>query len=205
MLRALLLLAVVGCGQSAAEAPKPDVTVELAAVTLGDDCVPVPPPATKTPAKPAKPPASPAQPRAIPSPADCGGPNCGPVGQQCEQTSMQLAITTPAGFAATTVTIKRVELLDPKGKVLEVLSARVPQKWTPDGTYAAWDEKLGAGATVRAMYALTAPNWDKLTNGRWNAHTKTFQLRVTVAIGTASKTVEKQAITAARIPPAVPT
>ena len=37
------------------------------------------------------------------------------------------------------------------------------------------------------------------------AHEKTFQLRVTVAIGAGSHTVEKQSITPARLPPPVPT
>ena len=55
------------------------------------------------------------------------------------------------------------------------------------------------------MYDLTAPDWNKLTNGRWNAHSKTFQVRVVVEIGGNNKTVTKQAITAARLPPPVPT
>ncbi|MDQ3370578.1 MAG: hypothetical protein M3680_34605, partial [Myxococcota bacterium] len=62
--RGVLLLAVLGgCAISEAK-PAPAVTVEIAGVSLGDDCAP-PPPATPKPTKlasPAKraPPASPA-------------------------------------------------------------------------------------------------------------------------------------------------
>jgi hypothetical protein len=118
---------------------------------------------------------------------------------------MQLSFKAPVGIKPTTIKIKRVELLDAKGKLLEVLTSRSPGRWTPEGAYVAWDERLAAGQTVASTYELDSPNWDKLTNGRWSAHSKTFQLRVTVTLGTASKTVEKQSITPARLAPPVPT
>ena len=118
---------------------------------------------------------------------------------------MQLSIKTPVTFKGGTVKVKKVELLDTKGNVLQTLASRSPRTWAPTGAYAAWDEKIGAGATTAVMYDLTAPDWNKHTNGRWNAHSMTFQVRVTVEVGNASKTVTKQSITATRLPPAVPT
>jgi hypothetical protein len=99
----------------------------------------------------------------------------------------------------------RVELLDTEGKLLQTLAARNPRAWKNTTTYLPWDEKVGASAGINSMYDLAAPDWNKLTNGRWNAQGKLFQVRVTVDVGNASKTVTKQSIAAARLPPAVPT
>ena len=192
-----LLLAALAANCATSDAtPTKDVSVELAAVTLADDCG-RPPPA---PARPAR--TAPSSPSVV-APADCGGPNCGY--SRCDQTSMQLSFKAPAGVKPTTIKIKRVELLDTKGKVLEVLAVRAPARWTAEGSYVAWNETITAGQTVASTYELDSPDWDKLTNGRWSAHSKTFQLRVTVTIGSADRTVEKQSITPARLAPAVPT
>lgn len=188
--------------------PGADVAVELASVTLADDCG-SPPPPPPSPAF-AQPPAAPSRsaPRkpstpAAAEPADCAVGGCGSR-RGCEQTSMQLSLRAPAGARPTTIRIKKVELLDGKGKLLQVLAARAPTRWT-DKSYVAWDQQIGAGETLATSYALESPSWDKLTNGRYNAHSKTFQLRVTVTVGTANKTVEKQSITPAMLPPPVPT
>ncbi len=114
---------------------------------------------------------------------------------------MQLMIKSAS---ATTIKVTKVELLDDKGKLLQVLTSRAPKQWS-DPKYVTWDEKVAGGQKVQAMYDLSMPNWDKLTNGRWSAHEKSFQLRVTVAVGGANKTVEKQSITPVRLPPPVPT
>lgn len=194
----LLLAAIAACATSDAKIVKiEDIRVELAAVTLADDCGPrTPPPSVVAP------PSTPPVPSKTPA-ARCAGPNCGR--GNCNQTSMQLAIHTEPDIKSTTIKIKKVELLDPKGVVLEVLTARAPARWTDKGEYVAWDEKIDAGTNYKTMYDLTTPNWDKLTGGRYNAQTKTFQLRVTVLVGTGSRTIEKQSITPTRIPPAVPT
>ena len=118
---------------------------------------------------------------------------------------MQISFSAQAGVKPTTIRIKRVELLDTKGNVLEVLTASVPTEWTSQGAYVAWDETIDARDVIKASYTLNAPNWNKLTKGRFNAHSHTFQLRVTVAIGSSNRTVEKQSITPARIQPMVVT
>ncbi len=200
----LWMLALAGCTESVADnfakpppPPTSAVTVELAAVTLGDDCAP---PATNPKPAITKPPASverstPAAPMKVAPGAAYRG--------HCDQTTMQLVIKTPSSFKAGTVKIKKVELLDNEGKVLQTLAARNPRSWVT--VYQPWDEKLAAGSTVKSMYDLAAPDWNKLTNGRWNAHSKTFQVRVLVEVGGANKSVTKSAIIAARLPPPVPT
>lgn len=196
----LSLLLLAGCWTSSqpfSSQPSPDVMVELAAVTLGDDCgdsgSSAPPVAVAD--KPSA--------RAPMPPGDlCEG--CAPYRGHCDQTSMQLALRTGAGTGATFVKIKKVELLDRNGKLLAVLEARLPTKW--DGQrYVGWDQRITGDQKLAASYALSAPNWDALTNGRWSAHTRTFQLRVTLAVGTEDRTVDKQSITPAMLEPPVPT
>lgn len=169
-----------------------EVEVALAAVTLGDDCgddAVMPPPVAS-----AKPPVE--APTAV-APVDYR--------PHCDQTAMQLSLRASSGEAPTTVRVTKVELLDDAGRVLAQLASRAPTRWTTDGTYVAWDQTIAPNQTLAASYALAAPNWDALTNGRWNAHSKTFRLRVTMTIGSSARTVDKQSITPARLDPPVPT
>ena len=55
-------------------------------------------------------------------------------------------------------------------------------------SYVGWSQSVEAGQKLDASYLLSSPNWHALTHGRWSAHpktfhTNTFQLRVTLAIG----------------------
>jgi hypothetical protein len=192
------LVVLAGCGASDA-APKAKAKVELSSVNLADDC-PAPKPA-QAPARAKAPANAPATP-AVQAPSD-EAPGAQAYRRGCDQTSMQLTLTS-TGKASAKVAVKKVELLDEKGKVLGTLTARDPQTYETD-TYVAWDQQLAAGATMNVMYALSAPDWDKLTKGRWNAHEKSFQLRVTVDIGSAKQKVTKTSIIPTRLQPAVPT
>jgi len=203
--RSLFVLALAGCWSSSqstvTEPGSPDVSVELAAVTLGDDCGanPVlPPPVAAKPSPHAGVMAAPAE-----APMDADDDY---YRRHCDQTSMQLSLRATAGTGSTSVSvkIKKVELLDEAGNFLTDLSARAPTRW--DGaTYKQWNQTLDAGQTLAASYSLSSPNWEKLTGGRWQAHTKTFQLRVTLTVGSSNRTVDKQSITPAMLEPAVPT
>lgn len=201
-MRKLLLGLVVlaGCGASDAAPKDKAAKVELSSVNLADDCAPL-----ETPPKPAKAkvnaPATPAAPASV-RPSD-EAPGVVASRRGCDQTSMQLALTS-TGKADAKVVVTKVELLDAKGKVLQELTARDPQTFATDA-YVEWDQQLAAGATIKVMYALSAPDWDKLTKGRWNAHEKSFQLRVTVDVGTAKQKVTKTSIIPTRLKPAVPT
>jgi hypothetical protein len=198
---ALLTSLVAGCWTGSQQAPKPkapvdpDVAITLASVTLGDDCgdaAVIPPPARRAPSKPMP-------------PAD-EAPGAAPrhYRMHCDQTSMQLAVRSTGGDHATTIQVKKVELLDKAGAVLGELESRMPTRWTDDG-YVEWNQTVEANQTLQASYALSSPDWNKLTGSRWNAHSKTFQLRVTLVVGSKDRTVEKQSITPAMLEPPVPT
>jgi hypothetical protein len=205
----LWILALAACSESSADSgsfakppPPGGLQVELAAVTLADDCAPPTPPPS-TPAAPPKP--------SITKPADDIAPGAAPrkvapgYRGNCDQTTMQLKISTPADFKAGSVKIKKVELLDADGKFLQTLSSRNPRAWKNTTSYLPWDEKIGPSVGTNAMYDLSAPDWNKLTNGRWNAHSKAFQVRVVVEIGGNNKTLTKSTVTPTRLPPPVPT
>ena len=200
----MFLIAVASCATSEAKTPD-DLSVVLASVTLADQCPTATPPPPAPTTKFAKPPADQPAQRRAPSAGACAKPGlCGSPSRHCEQTSMQLTLT-PAIDLKSGVKIKRVELLDKQGKVVQTLTASAPVQWSVSaGAYVAWDEKLGKDA-VRASYNLSSPDWNKLTNGRMNAPGHTFQLRVVVTVGGSDRTVEKTAIVPARVEPMVVT
>lgn len=184
-----MVVMLAACGSSAA-APADDVMVSLASVTLGEDCggkLPVPAAADDAQDR-----------KRAPRPdsdalADSG----------CAQTSMQLSITTHPQLATTAIKIKKVELLDDKGKPLETLKPSKPSKWTGKA-YAAWNESVAANEKLVASYLLTTPNWNKV-GGRRAATSKKFQLRVTLDIGGKDKAIDKKVTAAAFIDPQVDT
>ena len=179
--------------------PAASISVEIASVTLADQCGSNG--RMQPPVKTAQAPAKPADPAVVaPGRPAKRMPGQDVARRACEQTSMQLSLKAPA---AEQVTVKKVELLDANGTLINELLATAPQKW--DGAaYAAWDQKLAAGDDVVVAYALGAPDWNKI-GGRYAANGKTFQLRVTLVVGTTERVVQKQAISAAHIEPAVPT
>lgn len=194
-----------------ARAPASGIEVRLSSVTLADNCnTPVKPGVPKT--KFAKPPATPAAPatRDDVAPSDApaqitkpGAPGVAPRGRfGCQQTSMQLQIASTSA-KSTPIRIKRVELLDEKGKLVEVLAAREPTRWTDSG-YALWDQTVGANETLEASYSLTAPSWHKMSNGR--GRDRLYQLRVVVSAGGKTQRIDLQSISPVNMrEPAVPT
>lgn len=205
--------ALAGCWSSSKPGTQPqrgDVTVSLAAVSLADDCgesFTMPPPVAageaasqrRAPITAADLPPEPVQGSCAPE----GG--CGhSLRRACEQTTMQLSVRSTSS-APTNIRIKRVELVDEHGKLLGRLDARAPVVWASDA-YKPWDQTVAPGATLAASYALSAPPWEQVEGGRWGAASRTFQLRVTLAIGDADRTIDKVAIVApAMIEPPVVT
>ena len=59
--------------------------------------------------------------------------------------------------------------------------------------------------SLAVSYKLSAPDWNKLAGGQWQAASKKFALRVTVSISDKDRTVEKQSIVPAMPEPAVAT
>jgi hypothetical protein len=221
MKRFMLLVAFVACSKAEPTSSPNDpgvaprsaeIAVELAGVTLAEDC------GDSVKTKPPQPPAQPrqdkaaaimpAQPAAEMSVGACATPGgCGSLPQPaCEQTAMQLSLKVPDGVSASTIKIKTVELLDSTGKTVATLVSRAPSKWDGKGAYVTWDEAVPAGKADHSVsYKLTAPDWNALTGGRWNAPSKRFNLRVTVTIGNREKTIEKQSIQPATPEPHVVT
>jgi hypothetical protein len=197
----IALAALAGCG---GKAPAGGVAVELAGVTLADEC--------GTGARPPKPPNTVAErvqrdmDKPAASMAKCAGPNCGGsyAPQACEQTSMQLSLRSAVG-TPTTIHVKQVELLDKDGKVLEILTATSPSRWDDRGVYGSWDETVAANQTLAVSYTLSSPHWDRVAESRWKAHTKAFALRVTITAGDAEQTVDKQSIQPVMLEPPVAT
>lgn len=191
MSRLALVLALAGCSSSPTttspvKPPAGAIVVDLASVSLADDC--------GTGARPADP--------VQPSPASSSRPDPatvpGALGQEssdgssqgervCEQTTMQLSIK--AGAAAA-IHIKRVELLDRAGKVVGTLTPRSPSRWV-DSAYQPWNERVEAGQDVTASYALSAPSWDTLPGGR--DPSAVYRARVTISIDGEDRTVDKAA------------
>lgn len=162
-------------------AKAPDVTVELASVTLADEC-------GQGPARKAE--AAPARLR-MKARAD-EAPGAPPRGRRrCEQTAMQVALVAGKGTGSTAITIKEVALFDTDGKALGTLAPGAATIWA-GSRYQAWDGQLAPGQTARVSYALASPDWANI-DGR---HGKTFRVRVTVVVGTAEKTVERQVMSA---------
>jgi hypothetical protein len=150
------------------------VQVELTAVTLADDCGGTPPrtaPAIKATPKAAK--SDMAHPRAREA-------------RRCEQTSMQLAITTPD---ASRISVKSVELFDEAGTSLGTLAASKPTRWSVDRSiYEPWNEVLPAGTAVNVSYVLERPDWARIGN-RWN---QTFTLKTVLTVGGSDREAQKK-------------
>jgi len=172
-----------------------DVTVELAAVHLADDCGDAAdqPPPLATAVAPAQSRSSAPRPSADIAQGSCApDSDCsGAWSRTCEQTTMQLAVRSKAA-TPTTIRVKLVELLDDHGAVIGRLAPREPVVWGTDA-YQPWDQTVAPGATLATSYALSAPPWDDLPGGQLGAASKTFKLRVTLQVGDADRTVDRTA------------
>jgi hypothetical protein len=208
-MRSVLLLVLIGCGSPGPSSTKDGVTVDLASVTLADDCGDhgyIPPPtvvADKSDAKVDPASKEPMAERAASQPYCPPGAPCNNAvshARGCSQTSMQLSFK--AG-AATTVKVTKVELLDESQKTIGTLASRLPKRWD-SSKYIAWNEQLGANERVATSYALAAPNWEDM-GGRFKAQAKKYQLRVTINVGDAEHVVEKQSISPVVMQPDVMT
>jgi hypothetical protein len=179
-------------------APSTRVTVEMTAVTLGDDCGggrPSVPTKSKTKSE-----AKSDEDLTARSESRLG---MGKARRACEQTSMQLSVISPAGAVPTELHVKKVELFDDAGTLLGELTPRTPTRWKNAVGYEAWDEKVLGAETLSVSYALSQPDWSKVTD-RWN---KTFTLRAVITVAGADQTLQRDVVTQAptSLPPNVRT
>jgi hypothetical protein len=142
-----------------------NVEVALASVTLGDDCN-----------------GGVAQERAKTQVAEDSAGEAA-----CEQSSIVLSLTSTGD--ATTIHVTKVEVLDAESKPIATLASRKPSLWQ-GSAYMPWNQALAAKQTAQVSYDLPRFDWSKVPDGRYSRTPLT--VRVTLAIGSQERTVEKQ-------------
>ncbi|MEO8700192.1 MAG: hypothetical protein ABI867_09115 [Kofleriaceae bacterium] len=185
------LLALVACGSTPAPTPAPTPiepapaggppTIQIAAVTLAQECGRGPTP---------------------PLAGDADRTQSARV-SACEQSSLQLAITSPAGAKPSRFRIKSLELFDAAGAhALGKLVWRTPSTWT-GSAYAAWDERIPPGQALKISYALGAFDWSKI-EGRYN---QTYLVKAVISVDDKDTAVQHDVEVHARaqLPPDVDT
>ena len=181
VMRAMLVFIAACSSDYTAEVPPPkppEITVGLASTRLGANCNEARPTTPEPPAKARRSPAT-FEPTEVKEPAQR---------IPCDQTAVQLSIRSPATAPATRVTMKRVELLDRDGTLLEVLPSHSPSRWGTD-QFVPWNEYAVPGQTMAVGYKLRSPDWSKIPN----ANKRSFKMRVTVAVGDKVQTFEATA------------
>jgi hypothetical protein len=88
------------------------------------------------------------------------------------------------------IQIRRVELLDLSGKPLATIPASAPMRWNDEGLFQPWNETVAGGEILAATYSLGKATW---VDGGHYDRTATYRVKVTVAVGTKERTVEKRA------------
>ena len=156
------------------------IAVELAAVTLADDCGGTPPwgPPAQTPVK-----ADTMQEPKADSARHSKSKSA--EARRCEQTAMQLSVAAAPGGAPAVLKVKKVELFDDAGTSLGELTASSPTWWTTRGAYEPWDQQVTPG---QLSVSYGEPAGLDEDGDRWN---RTFTLKVTVGIGSADQTVHR--------------
>lgn len=121
----------------------------------------------------------------------------------CEQSSIQLAITSPAGADPADVAVTSVELLLESGKSVGMLTTRAPSVWSGDDGYKPWNEKVEPGQDLSVSYATTQPDWSQVED-RWN---QTYTVKAVLSIAGTAQTVVQSVVVRAptSLPPGVKT
>lgn len=171
----------------------PAISVEMTAATLADDCgggpsTPPPAPSAKAATKLEKSDEAHAKSKAK---------------RRCEQSSIQLAITAPAGAEPAELAVKSVELLLESGASIGKLEARAPSVWSEADGYMPWNQSIAPGQDLSVSYALTQPDWSKVED-RWN---QTYKVVAVLSIGGSDRTVQQSVAVDAptSLPPGVKT
>ncbi len=157
------------------------VTVQMTAVTLGDDCGGGPSAAS----------------------AKQKGATQMRLDRACEPSSMQLSVVAPAGSTPTQLAVKKVELVDDKGAKIGDLTARAPTVWDQNGTYQAWDQRVAPGTELSVSYQLSQPPWGDVPDRR----NRGYVLKAVFTIGDGEQAVQREVESnaPARLPPGVKT
>jgi len=186
MIRPTLLLLLsaftLSCGGKPTPPQTPDTTpptnatggqvdLSIASITLAEDC--------GTP--PSSPPLSSAREAAPMGDVDQSFASVAYERRGCEQSSVQLRVANGTE-APSTITIRKVELLDERGAVLRELTPRDASQWSSD-TYQPWDQQVAANQTLQVSYALSDPS---VSPGG------TYTVRLVVATAAGERTIEQR-------------
>ncbi len=205
----LLMLGLLGCTKAGPSSdpitnsppgakPPPavaPVTLQITAVTLGEDCGFVAAPAPAAPAGQSERKRAPGAERQ----ADMGE----SAKRACKHSSMQLAITGAPSGSPQTVSVKKVELFDEKGTLIGELAWRNATVWSQDGTYSAWDQTVAASQALSVSFQLSAPDWSKVVD----RYGHSFTVKAVLTVGGADRSVQREvrADAPAALPPDVET
>ncbi len=156
------------------------ITVMMTAATLADDCGGGPNTAPQAPRAKAATKRKSSHKRDRAKSSSAGA-------RRCEQSSIQLAIASPAGTQPAVVAVRSVELFAESGTSLGKLEARAPSLWSDTEGYAPWNQTITPAQDLSVSYALSAPDWTKVAD-RWN---QTYTVKAVVSIGGADRNVEQ--------------
>lgn len=113
----------------------------------------------------------------------------------CQQSNLQLAITTTEGGSVVTWQVMRVTLLDfATGAELQDLTPRDPRVWNDSDGYLEWDELLPSPSDLSTSYDMQAPDWNDLAarlDGFWS---RSYQIRMLVEVDGVERTLTSGAI-----------
>ncbi|MFK7984521.1 MAG: hypothetical protein AB8I08_00690 [Sandaracinaceae bacterium] len=156
--------------------PTLDVEAAIAAVTLGDDCVPAA----------SAPPAEDDEGRFIA--ADCG--EEGPCGF-CQQTGMNLSLEAGVEGDAVPFEVVEIRVYDMEtGALADTLDAHAAQIFRADA-YEAWDQTIAPGDVLSVRYDSTAPDWAAIGGGdSWSTHGMSFRVEMDVLIDGVPRTLD---------------
>jgi len=172
-------LLATGCFMEHSMPPDPPITaIEVDAVisgaTLGDDC-----------------PES-----GVDGDIDSGAcPADAPCPSFCQQSNVQLAITTSEGGGVVTWQVMRVTLHDSEtGEELQELAPRDPRVWSESDGYGEWDELLPAPSELSTSYDLQAPDWNDLQSRSSDFWSRSYQIQMLVEVGGVERTLVSSAV-----------
>lgn len=116
----------------------------------------------------------------------------------CQQSNLQLALTSTAGTGQAKIVVVAVRIVDPgTGKLLDEVSSREPRKWLSD-TYQTWDELVSPSASLTVSYKLSAPDWPAIesqTTASRLGPGPVYRIEVELLVDGVSRTIKLEGVT----------
>ncbi|MFO0618017.1 MAG: hypothetical protein U0414_35830 [Polyangiaceae bacterium] len=109
--------------------------------------------------------------------------------RRCEQTSMQLSITSDKGNVPARLIVKKVELFDASSRSVGVLASSDPTVWDESGGYVPWDERIAPASALAVSYALGQPPFEPD-----DARDQTYTLKAVVSVDGVDRSITKEVV-----------